>query len=63
MASKETRRKVLKVSKMKEANNRCKDEGNDDGVSHYMTLYLSWKMLQEVAWLFSAENIFMGPIQ
>ena len=28
-----TRRKVLKVSKIKDANYGCKDEGNDDGVS------------------------------
>ena len=28
-----TRRKVLKVAKMKDANYGCKDEGNDDGVS------------------------------
>ena len=30
---KETRRKVLKVAKIKDANYGCKDEGNDDGVS------------------------------
>ena len=29
-----TRRKVLKVAKIKDANYGCKDEGNDDGVSH-----------------------------
>ena len=28
-----TRRKVLKVAKMKDANYGCKDEVNDDGVS------------------------------
>ena len=28
-----TRRKVLKVAKIKDANYGCKDEGNDDGVS------------------------------
>ena len=28
-----TRRKVLKVVKMKDANYCCKDEGNDDGIS------------------------------
>ena len=32
-----TRRKVLKVAKMKDANYGCKDEGNDDGVSGLMT--------------------------
>ena len=32
-----TRRKVLKVAKMKDANYGRKDEGNDDGVSGLMT--------------------------
>ena len=30
----QTKRKVLKVAKIKDADYGCKDEGNDDGVSH-----------------------------
>ena len=33
-----TRRKVLKVAKIKDANYGCKDEGNDDGVSHQLVI-------------------------
>ena len=32
-STQKTRRKVLKVAKMTDANYGCKDEGNDDGIS------------------------------
>ena len=53
----QTRRKVLKVAKITDANHGCKDEGNDDGVScqsvsqlSEVSVMMSWMVVKVVVW-------------